>query len=80
MQKIELSNEFPFESESYVENHLMKTPCYEKAYRSLGAKTTSLKTSDVPAWKQDLKKTEERAGRRQDEEKTMERLRQLGYM
>jgi phosphoadenosine phosphosulfate reductase len=53
---------------------------YEKGYRSLGAKTTSLKSSDVPAWEQDLENTEERAGRRQDKEKTMARLRQLGYM
>ena len=55
-------------------------PLYEKGYRSLGAKTTSLKMSDVPAWTQDLEHTEERAGRRQDKEKTMARLRQLGYM
>jgi phosphoadenosine phosphosulfate reductase len=53
---------------------------YGKGYRSLGAKTTSLKSSDIPAWEQDLENTEERAGRRQDKEKTMERLRQLGYM
>jgi len=55
-------------------------PLYERGYRSLGAKTTSLKSSDLPAWEQDLENTEERAGRRQDKEKTMERLRQLGYM
>jgi phosphoadenosine phosphosulfate reductase len=55
-------------------------PLYEKGYRSLGAKTTSLKSSDIPAWEQDLENTEERAGRRQDKEKTMARLRQLGYM
>lgn len=55
-------------------------PLYEQGYRSLGAKTTSEKSADVPAWKQDLENTEERAGRRQDKEKTMERLRQLGYM
>lgn len=55
-------------------------PLYEEGYRSLGAKTTSLKASGIPAWEQDLENTEERAGRRQDKEKTMERLRQLGYM
>ena len=55
-------------------------PLYRLGYRSLGAKTTSVKISDVPAWEQDLEHTEERAGRRQDKEKTMERLRQLGYM
>ena len=53
---------------------------YEQGYRSLGAKTTSLKSSHIAAWNQDLENTEERAGRRQDKEKTMARLRQLGYM
>lgn len=54
---------------------------YERGYRSLGAKTTSLISIEgVPAWKQDLENTEERAGRRQDKEKAMERMRKLGYM
>ncbi len=54
---------------------------YERGYRSLGAKTTSLiSVEGVPAWKQDLENTEERAGRRQDKEKAMERMRKLGYM
>lgn len=53
---------------------------YEQGYRSLGAKTTSLKTSDIAAWEQDLENTEERVGRRQDKEKAMARLRKLGYM
>lgn len=55
-------------------------PLYETGYRSLGAKTTSIKTSDIPAWEQDLEHTEERSGRRQDKESMMERLRMLGYM
>jgi phosphoadenosine phosphosulfate reductase len=55
-------------------------PLYEEGYRSLGAKTTSLKLDDLPAWEQDLEDTEERGGRRQDKEKTMARLRMLGYM
>jgi len=53
---------------------------YEQGYRSLGAKTTTVKDSDIPAWKQDLENTEERGGRRQDKEKAMERMRKLGYM
>ncbi len=54
---------------------------YEQGYRSLGAKTTSLISAEgVPAWQQDLENTDERAGRRQDKEKAMNRLRQLGYM
>ncbi len=54
---------------------------YEKGYRSLGAKTTSqIAVEGVPAWEQDLDNTVERAGRRQDKEAQMERLRMLGYM
>jgi phosphoadenosine phosphosulfate reductase len=54
---------------------------YERGYRSLGAKTTSLiSVEGVSAWKQDLENTEERAGRRQDKEKAMDRMRKLGYM
>jgi phosphoadenosine phosphosulfate reductase len=54
---------------------------YERGYRSLGAKTTSLiSVEGVSAWEQDLENTEERAGRRQDKEKAMERMRKLGYM
>ena len=48
-------------------NHHFKIPycsLYEQEYRSLGAKTINLKTSDIPAWEQDLQNTEERAGRR----------------
>jgi len=55
-------------------------PLYQEGYRSLGAKTTSIKSVETPAWEQDLENTEERAGRRQDKEEAMERLRKLGYM
>ncbi len=53
---------------------------YERGYRSLGAKSTTVKLSNIPAWDQDLEHTVERAGRRQDKEQMMERLRKLGYM
>ena len=54
---------------------------YEQGYRSLGAMSTSLIAQEgVPAWEQDLIRTGERAGRRQDKEQVMARLRQLGYM
>ncbi|MFC1912328.1 phosphoadenosine phosphosulfate reductase family protein [Chloroflexota bacterium] len=54
---------------------------YEQGYRSLGAKTTSaIAEAGVPAWEQDLEHTTERAGRRQDKEQMMSRLRKLGYM
>lgn len=56
-------------------------PLYKDGYRSLGAKSTSnIAEKGVPAWEQDLENTVERAGRRQDKEKAMARLRQLGYM
>jgi phosphoadenosine phosphosulfate reductase len=53
---------------------------YEHGYRSLGAKSTSKKFGDAPAWEQDLENTGERDGRRQDKEAAMEKLRRLGYM
>lgn len=54
---------------------------YEQGYRSLGAKSTSaIAKPEVPAWEQDLEHTKERAGRRQDKEQMMARLRKLGYM
>ncbi len=58
-------------------------PCnklYSEGYRSLGAKSTTLKKSNIPAWEQDLENTTEREGRRQDKENIMEKLRELGYM
>jgi len=54
---------------------------YERGYRSLGAASSSqISQEGVPAWEQDLEHTKERAGRRQDKEKMMKRLRKLGYM
>lgn len=53
---------------------------YAQGYRSLGTKDTTVKSSDIPAWEQDLENTPERAGRRQDKEQIMGRLRELGYM
>ncbi len=66
--------------DTYAAFKIPYCPLYEKGYRSLGAKTTSQKNSDIPAWQQDLENTEERMGRRQDKEKAMERMRKLGYM
>ncbi len=46
----------------------------------LGARVTTVKVSDVPAWEQDLEHTNERGGRRQDKEDLMKKFRDLGYM
>jgi len=73
-----------FDERDVWEAHFkMKVPycnLYEKGYRSLGAAGTTTKTSDLPAWKQDLESTAERSGRKQDKENLMEKLRDLGYM
>lgn len=53
---------------------------YAQGFRSLGARVTTRKTGDVPAWEQDLESAPERIGRRQDKEDQMRKLRELGYM
>ncbi|MGC8682202.1 MAG: phosphoadenosine phosphosulfate reductase family protein [Candidatus Acidifodinimicrobium sp.] len=55
-------------------------PLYKQGYRSIDGKFDSKKTSDIPAWEQDLEHTKERAGRSQDKEGVMEKLRLFGYM
>ena len=55
-------------------------PLYEKGFRSIDGKDDSKPVDDVPAWEQDLEGTVERAGRAQDKELVMKRLRDLGYM
>jgi phosphoadenosine phosphosulfate reductase len=56
------------------------SPKYFEGFRSLGTQEGSAKSSDDPAWLQDLDATTEREGRAQDKENLMERLRDLGYM
>jgi phosphoadenosine phosphosulfate reductase len=53
---------------------------YHMGYRSLGAKGSTIRNSDLPAWEQDLENTPERSGRGQDKEDVMSQLRALGYM
>ena len=63
--------------------HEFKVPfskLYSDGYRSLGAKSSTKKPASIPAWEQDMKKITERAGRRQDKEQIMAKLRKLGYM
>jgi len=55
------------------------SPKYFEGYRSLGSEISTERSDERPAWLQDLS-TEERAGRAQDKEDLMERLRDLGYM
>jgi len=53
---------------------------YYKGYRSLGVKSNTSKSSNLPAWEQDLENSSERSGRGQDKEEIMSKLRDLGYM
>lgn len=61
-------------------NKLPVHPLYSKGFRSIDGMHDSKKTSDKPAWEQDLENTSERAGRSQDKEGMMEKLRMFGYM
>jgi len=56
------------------------SPKYFAGFRSLGSEISTEKSAEQPAWLQDLDGTTERAGRAQDKEDLMERLRDLGYM
>ncbi|QSG03462.1 phosphoadenosine phosphosulfate reductase family protein [Natranaeroarchaeum sulfidigenes] len=56
------------------------SPKYFAGFRSLGSEISTEKTTEDPAWLQDLEDTTERAGRAQDKEDLMARLRDLGYM
>ncbi len=56
------------------------SPKYFEGFRSLGSEVSTQKSDEDPAWLQDLESTVERAGRAQDKENLMERLRDLGYM
>ena len=56
------------------------SPKYFEGFRSLGSEVSTRKADDAPAWLQDLEGTTERAGRAQDKEDLMQRLRDLGYM
>lgn len=55
-------------------------PLYYQGYRSIDGINDSKPMDKRPAWEQDLISTEERAGRSQDKEGIMEKLRELGYM
>ncbi|MFT4889450.1 MAG: phosphoadenosine phosphosulfate reductase [Halobacteriales archaeon] len=56
------------------------SPKYWEGFRSLGSQVSTEKADEDPAWLQDLEGTVERAGRAQDKEDLMDRLRDLGYM
>jgi phosphoadenosine phosphosulfate reductase len=57
------------------------SPKYFEGFRSLGSEVSTEKSEPgEPAWLQNLEDTTERAGRAQDKEDLMERLRDLGYM
>ena len=56
------------------------SPKYFEGFRSLGSEISTERSDATPAWLQDLEHTTERAGRAQDKEDLMQRLRDLGYM
>ena len=56
------------------------SPKYVAGFRSLGSEVSTERSANEPAWLQNLEETTERAGRAQDKEDLMERLRDLGYM
>lgn len=56
------------------------SPKYWDGFRSLGSEVSTDAHEAEPAWLQDLEGTEERAGRAQDKEEIMSKLRDLGYM
>ena len=56
------------------------SPKYFAGFRSLGSEISTDKSAEEPAWLQDMENTTERAGRAQDKEDLMGRLRDLGYM
>ncbi len=73
------------ENEADLPNDLTRedipvSPKYWEGFRSLGSEISTEKSDDEPAWLQDLAGTTERAGRAQDKEELMQRLRDLGYM
>ncbi|QLG26425.1 phosphoadenosine phosphosulfate reductase family protein [Halorarum halophilum] len=66
--------------EGLTQDDIPISPKYFAGFRSLGSEVSTEKSADDPAWLQDLDNTTERAGRAQDKEDLMERLRDLGYM
>jgi phosphoadenosine phosphosulfate reductase len=62
-----------------LENDVPIHPLYRRGYRSFDGVRDSEPTGSEPAWEQDLEASEERAGRAQDKEEIMARLRSLGY-
>jgi phosphoadenosine phosphosulfate reductase len=66
--------------EGVAQEDVPVSPKYFAGFRSLGSEISTEKSDEQPAWLQDLEGTTERAGRAQDKEDLMERLRDLGYM
>jgi len=66
--------------EGVTRDEIPVAPKYFDGFRSLGSEVSTERAAAEPAWLQDLDATTERAGRAQDKEDLMERLRDLGYM
>ena len=70
-------DDFP---EGVKQEDIPVSPKYFEGFRSLGSEVSTQKSTDDPAWLQDVENTVEREGRAQDKEDLMGRLRDLGYM
>jgi phosphoadenosine phosphosulfate reductase len=65
---------------AYIRKNRINVPSlYEKGYRSIDGRNTTFRLSSDPAWLQD-RAIPERAGRAQDKEHLMEKLRRWGYL
>ena len=65
---------------TYIRQNKINVPSlYGKGYRSIDGVGTTFRLSSDPAWLQD-RRIPERAGRAQDKEKLMEKLRKWGYL
>ena len=75
---VKVKQEVIWQPQPGPQTRLVTCPVFEVFFG--GARGTTAKAAEKPAWEQDFEAVSERAGRRQDKEQVMARLRDLGYM